>query len=121
MKPRTRGFQTSWNSVWRVLLIRSDSGNRSVGANGSVDIRVEVSDDTGPRITVADIPESGWFSGDANFTFTVEDNCASPENMDVVIEPEHQMSFETETNSKCNTIAMHATICELPSPMRVAM
>ncbi|MEE2787294.1 MAG: hypothetical protein VX589_08140 [Myxococcota bacterium] len=57
------------------------------GRTGSLDLRVEVQDDTGPRIIAANIPESGWFNADASFTFSVEDNCATAENIDPTIEP----------------------------------
>ena len=52
------------------------------------DLVVEVKDETAPRIDVAGLPDSGWFNIDnAEFEFTVRDDCGSADQLDVTVAP----------------------------------
>ena len=52
------------------------------------DLVVEVKDETAPRIEVAGVPDSGWFNlNNAEFEFTVRDDCGSADQLDVTIAP----------------------------------
>jgi hypothetical protein len=61
----------------------TDASNNS----STVEVRVVVTDSSVPRIEVADLPETGWFGENASFTFRVTDDCGSPENLVVAIDP----------------------------------
>ena len=58
------------------------------GNSTAVELRVVVTDTSVPTIEVADLPESGWFGGDASFVFRVGDDCGSPDDLQVTVEPE---------------------------------
>jgi hypothetical protein len=52
------------------------------------DLVVTVKDETAPRIEVAGVPDNGWFKlNDAQFEFTVVDDCGSADQLDVSVVP----------------------------------
>ncbi|MGB0648142.1 MAG: hypothetical protein ACPGQS_13245, partial [Bradymonadia bacterium] len=52
------------------------------------DLVVTVKDETAPRIEVAGVPDNGWFNlNDAQFQFTVRDDCGSTDQLDVSVVP----------------------------------
>jgi hypothetical protein len=52
------------------------------------DLVVTVKDETAPRIEVAGLPDNGWFKlNDAEFEFTVRDDCGSADQLDVSVVP----------------------------------